>query len=108
VWSDDNANGQFEYWEWVVSDINVELYLDDGDNVWEPGGDDTLLKTTMTNLDGLYLFSELGAGSYWVYANTDGTWYQGYATTTANPYPVNLTPGEIFLDADIGLIYSGS
>jgi len=88
----------------------VEIHLDDGDNVWEPGGDDVLLESFITGEDGLYLFTDLPAGTYWVYVNTespDSYYGTNWVPTTANPYMVELAPGEVYLDADIG-IYSTS
>jgi hypothetical protein len=58
----------------------------------------------------LYLFTELEANTYWVYVNTEveQDWYQNWIPTTDNPHMVELAPGEVYLDADIGLYDSSS
>ena len=49
-----------------VAGATVQLYRNDGDAVFEPGADDTLLATTLTEADGQYRFDALAAGDYWV------------------------------------------
>jgi hypothetical protein len=85
------------------------LYLDDGDGVFEPGGDDALVAQTITDGDwqsptyGTYHFTDLAAGHYWV--SIDST---GWIETTPNPYQlIDLQPGEVYLDADFGLRLGG-
>lgn len=55
----------------------VELFLDDGDNGFDPqdgGGGDVSQGTQVTNADGEYSFDNLVAGNYWVRINpTAGT-----------------------------------
>lgn len=48
----------------LVSGVGVELFLDDGDNVFDAG--DTSQGTTTTNGSGAYNFDNLEAGSYFV------------------------------------------
>ncbi len=77
VWFDENGNGvKDEGPEWGDSGIDgvlVNLYLDDGDAVFEPGTDDTLQKSMTTGDDpgttgvehGWYDFTELGDHLGW-------------------------------------------
>ena len=48
----------------TISGVTVYLYLDDGDGA--PDNDDTLVATATTNASGLYQFSELVDGNYFV------------------------------------------
>ena len=49
-----------------VAGATVNLYTDDGDNVFEPGGDDGSATATLTDADGRYQFDDLSAGDYWI------------------------------------------
>ena len=105
IWEDFDLDGVFDEDEFGLWDTTVNLYLDDGDGVFEPGSDDTLVATTITDWDGLYLFTDLEAGVYWV----DAIPFDDlYVATTDNPYgPIDLDPGEVYLDADIGFFGMG-
>ncbi|MBX7166329.1 MAG: hypothetical protein K1X74_08255 [Pirellulales bacterium] len=46
--------------------VTIELYLDDGDNVFEPGAGDTLVTTQVTAANGSYSFNSLQFGTYFV------------------------------------------
>lgn len=61
----DNGDQIFQIGEEVVG-ADVNLYLDDNDNVFEPGAGDTLVGTRVSDANGDYIFEDLGAGSYWV------------------------------------------
>jgi hypothetical protein len=105
VWEDLNFDGIQDDFEIGMSDVTVRLYQDDGDGVFEPGGDDALLQTAITDIDGYYLFSNVDAGQYWVEAVSP---HPLIFPTTPNPYgPINLAPGQNFLDADIGMVFAG-
>jgi uncharacterized repeat protein (TIGR01451 family) len=68
VWFDRNADGiQNEPASSGINGVTVHLYLDDGDNIAEPGGDDLLSATTVTADDvytrpGYYIFEGLVPG----------------------------------------------
>lgn len=49
-----------------VAGATVNLLLDDGDGLFEPGGDDAQVQTDATDAAGLYRFDGLVAGNYWV------------------------------------------
>ena len=91
AFDDVNANSTRESSENVLSDISVAAYRDDGDNVFEPGGDDVLVATTQTATSGAYTFAGLTNGSYWIDvdetdADLAGRSYAGSADAgTADP-----------------------
>src|SRR6187431_654109 len=60
IYRDFNNNG-FTAGE-QISGATVNLYTDDGDNIFEPGAGDALSSTTLTNASGQYTFSDLTAG----------------------------------------------
>ncbi|MCE9524915.1 MAG: DUF11 domain-containing protein [Planctomycetales bacterium] len=64
IYRDINNNG-FTAGEQVAG-ATVNLYTDDGDNIFEPGAGDALTTSTLTNASGQYTFSDLTAGAYWV------------------------------------------
>jgi uncharacterized repeat protein (TIGR01451 family) len=64
IYRDFNNNG-FTAGEQVAG-ATVNLYTDDGDNIFEPGAGDALATSTLTNASGQYTFSDLTSGAYWV------------------------------------------
>ena len=68
VWTDRNADGLQDAGEPGRDGITVNLYQDvDNDGVAEPGSDDApAIATTVTAGGGLYLFTGLVAGNYFV------------------------------------------
>ncbi|MEZ4712135.1 MAG: SdrD B-like domain-containing protein [Caldilineaceae bacterium] len=48
VWHDVDLDGLFDVGEEGINNVLVRLYLDDGDGVFEPGGDDQLLNSMLT------------------------------------------------------------
>jgi uncharacterized repeat protein (TIGR01451 family) len=64
VYQDATGNG-FTAGEQVVG-AAVRLYRDDGDNIFEPGADDPLLDSAVTDGNGQYRFVDLADGNYWV------------------------------------------
>lgn len=64
VYRDATGNG-FTAGE-QVSGATINLYTDDGDNVFEPGAGDVVAMTATTNASGQYRFEPLSAGDYWV------------------------------------------
>lgn len=105
VWYDSNQNGIRDEDEYGMGEMYVYLYLDDGDGVFEPEGDDILIAQTMTDPDwegpnyGTYQFTNLPAGQYWVTVDPE-VWQD----TTPNPHPlIDLGDGESYQDADFGL-----
>lgn len=62
----DRLNNGFTNDDQLVSGATINLFRDDGDGVFEPGGDDLPQASTTSNGGGSYLFSRLTAGDYWV------------------------------------------
>lgn len=94
-----------------LAGVTLNLYLDDGDGVYEPGGDDgSILATAVTDADGNYRFTGLAPGNYWVDIDT-GTLPSGLTATVGTTDPaalVALSEGEFNEDADFGYRPSGA
>ena len=103
VWEDVNGDQIQDLGEAGIAGVTVNLYQNDGDDVFEPGGDDGAPTDTQTT-DGLggYLFENLLHGDYWVDID-DATIPAGYLITTLNdPLLVKLNPGVDEKGADFG------
>jgi hypothetical protein len=100
VFYDNNNNGTQDPGEGGVAGVQVELYEDDGDGVFEPGTDDQLVGTNTTGGDGKYEFTGIEAGCYWVRVD-ESTLPTGVTLPPgSNPYFVCPNPGEFRDDAD--------
>ncbi len=64
VFDDFSGNG-FDAGEQVAA-AALDLYRDDGDGVFEPGAGDPVIRMTMTDANGNYVFERLTEGSYFV------------------------------------------
>src|SRR5437764_11943833 len=64
IYRDATGNG-FTAGEQVAG-ATINLYTDDGDNVFEPGAGDALAQSTTSNASGQYRFDDLVTGDYWV------------------------------------------
>jgi hypothetical protein len=83
-----------------LANIPVNLYVDDGDGVFEPGNGDLLVRATASDQTGGYFFANLTPGTYWV----ETAHPSNYSPTTPNPAgPVVLNAGE-FKEVNFGLI----
>lgn len=112
IFSDHNGNGTQDAGEPGIANVQVKLYFDDGDGVFEPGAGDTLIQTTTTDGSGTYLFNDLPAGTFWVSVDDNQANLSGYTPTTADQDPATATTTEYkvsltttepsFLDADYG------
>ncbi|MDD3493172.1 MAG: SdrD B-like domain-containing protein, partial [Candidatus Thermoplasmatota archaeon] len=105
VWRDQNGNGAQDAGELGMSGITVRLY--------KTG--DVLVATTSTDADGLYLFSSLWPGDYYVRFTPPSDYFFSprYATTSDKDSNadssgqtdwVNLESGETDLTIDAGLM----
>ncbi len=112
VWNDSNGNGlQDEPPSAALAGVGLRLYADDGDAVFEPGGDDTLVATTATAADGTYRFDNLPPGSYWV--DVDESTLTGFTLIPGSqsgpePHRVVLGPNQAYDEADFGYAGRGS
>ena len=112
VFNDLNVSGTQDPGEPGIPGVQVKLYLDDGDGVFEPGAGDVLIDTQTTDANGNYLFKDLPVGTFWASVDNAQAPLTGFTLTTpdasVNPpnsaeYKVTLTslvPG--FLAADFG------
>lgn len=64
VFVDATGDGYTAGEEVVAATVN--LLLDDGDGLFEPGGDDAQVQTDTTDAAGLFRFDGLVVGNYWV------------------------------------------
>ncbi len=105
VWEDIDGDAFQDAGEPGIGGVTANLYKDDGNGIFEPGGaDGSPVHTQITDGSGGYLFKNLIAGDYWVDID-DTTVPAGFVITTANdPLFVSLTPGENETGADFGYI----
>ena len=102
VWYDTNGDGIQDADEIGLSDVSVRLFADDGDGIFEPGADDSLLKEMTTDGDGNYDFTHLAAGDYWVDVSDENASSGSVLTTNNDPLLVKLADGQNFDEADFG------
>ena len=110
VWNDTNGNGLQDGGEPGLDNITVRLYRDDGDHVFEPGGDDALVATQTTSGGGAYDFTVTRAGTYWVDVDDGDPDLSGYTLIPGpqsgpDPKEVTVNYGDDYNDADFG--YAG-
>ena len=120
VWYDADGDGIQDPDEVGLAGILIRLYVDDGDDDFEPNGDDALVNSmstymsTTTTIAGSYLFRDLAAGNYWVDVETgdpdlptDGDGYAYILSTDNDPMSVTLPTG-VFTDVyDFGFTTAG-
>ncbi len=103
VWLDVDGDGFQDVGETGIANVTVHLYDPGGDGA-PGGGDDTLIATLVTDLNGNYLFDHLPAGSY--YVDVDGATVPTGLTTspgTTDPSAViTVNAEEIRTDIDFG------
>jgi uncharacterized repeat protein (TIGR01451 family) len=108
VWYDASNDGVQDVDEVGIPNVTLELYADD-DGTPGPSSGDTLLDTTVTGMDGGYIFTDLPAGDYYVDV-VDATVPTGYTLTTGpqsetDPSSVvSLGTGEFYEDVDFGYV----
>jgi uncharacterized repeat protein (TIGR01451 family) len=107
VWYDADGDGVQDGGELGIGNVVIILYKDDGDNSFEPGGDDLPVGSRVTGSDGGYLFVNLPAGVYFAAVSDPFGVLAGLvATSGPDTYvpttPIPLAPGGSFLDADFG------
>jgi hypothetical protein len=95
VWFDADDDGTVNGAEYGINGVLVELYLDDGDGIFEPGTDDALADSmttaTVAGQDGSYSFCSVIEGSYFVhipaseFAPGDPLYLFGSSTPVTDP-----------------------
>ena len=94
----DNTDPRLDGW-------TIQLYLDDGDAIFEGGTDDVLQGSDITALpNGEYSFDNLLPGDYWVKEVLQAGWQ----STTTNPVFVTLAPGQDVTVADVSGLALGN
>jgi uncharacterized repeat protein (TIGR01451 family) len=84
VWNDLDGDGVQDPGEPGIGSVTVLLYQGDGDALFEPGGGDgTPVASLVTSPSGIYLFSGLTDGEYWVHVDPTQPALLGLALTTA-------------------------
>ncbi|RBP53495.1 SdrD B-like domain-containing protein [Arenicella xantha] len=81
VWLDEDNDGIAESGEPAIANLQTQLYLDDGDGIFDPNLDQ-LLVTDTTDAQGQYLFDGLDEGNYFI-AIPEG---QSGLTAGGDPY----------------------
>ena len=110
VWSDADANGARNAGEPGLAGITVELYLDDGDGIFEPGtgagNDGVPVATAISGVNGSYLFTGVdvnGIKDYFVRVDTTQTALTDYTATTSDVLNfADLNAGDVVVLADFG------
>ncbi len=102
VWYDANQDGVQDPGEPGIANVQLKLYQDNGDGIFN-ATTDSLIATTTTNANGRYLFQNLAPDDYFVDV-VNSTVPAGYVNTTYNdPTPrISLGEGQQYLDADFG------
>ena len=102
VWNDVDHDGVQDVGEPGIAGVQVKLYRDDGDLLFD-SAKDTVVGTQTTSASGRYLFQNVPPGDFFAVV-VDSTVPAGYIiTTNNNPTPVfNLLAGGSYLDADFG------
>ncbi len=105
VWNDLDSDGNQDPGEPGIQRVTLDLYQDDGDGVFEPGGDDTLFRSQTTDDQGAYDFIGLPSDDYWVTVSDNFGVLTGAQTNggaVPDPLLVNLGTDEDFNTADFG------
>jgi hypothetical protein len=91
----------------VLPGVTVTLIQDNGDGIYNPA-DDTVFATTITNSDGMYLFTGIPDGDYIVLVTDQNNVLAGLEQTVDSDDPANpgafvaTTPNASFVD-DLGV-----
>ncbi len=98
VFLDTNANGTYDAGDFPISNVTVQLYLDDnGDGIAQAG---ELFSTTVTNSAGQYVFNNLGPDKYIVKVLSTDPDLPAGSIGTVPQYPVTLNAGDAITTAD--------
>lgn len=108
VFYDKNSNCVRDQMERGLAAVLVSLYLDNGDNAFDPQTD-TFMDSVRTNRLGFYLFQNLKEGIYFVDIYHPLMSESSVILTTNNDPtgPINVVGAKPILDIDFGFNYSG-
>ncbi|HIC88063.1 MAG TPA: hypothetical protein EYP04_01480, partial [Anaerolineae bacterium] len=117
VWNDINGNGlQDEGAGYGLNNVLVNLWQDENNND-VIDGPDVKWQTTTTSGDGWYEFAHLPPDNYIVEIDgsnfnaggaLDGYYFIPGSESGPEPYPYDLAPAEVHLDADFGYAGKGT
>ncbi len=103
VFYDWNRNNVMDPGDEGIPNVTVNLYQDVNYNGVYDVGVDPLVQTTSTNSGGIYGFSNLPAGRFFVQVDqTDPDFLANVSPSTTNPANILLYAGEVRTDADFG------
>lgn len=114
IWNDANGNGVQDTNETGIQNVIVNLYLwdDDGDNIYETGELNAQVDTQTTNASGNYAFQNLPAGKFLVQVDSANfgsaqplvnlTLSGDPDSTADNLHPVSLAAAQSYTAADFG------
>jgi len=105
VWHDFDGDQVQDAGEPGLAGVTVQLYLDNGNGVFEPGSD-TLVRSTVTDVGGHYLFTGVtasGTQDYFVYVDATQASLTGYVPTTVSATKdFDLAAGDVRMANDFG------
>ncbi len=101
MWKDSLGGGTLNGGEVAFGGINLTLYLDNGNGIFEPSTD-TIVNTGTTDPFGAYLFAGLDAGRYFVDYDETSTLLLGLQRVIGNdPLDITVTINQDVTDANI-------
>jgi hypothetical protein len=107
IWQDIDRDGVQDFNEPGIPNVTLELYSDpNGDG---SPADGSLIGTTITDLNGNYIFLNLGVGNYIVDVTDVNGMLTGYSLTTGStdPHgPIAIDYGTHYLEADFGYAHT--
>ncbi|MFC1599808.1 SdrD B-like domain-containing protein [Patescibacteria group bacterium] len=105
IWHDVDGDGVQDGGEPGLDGVTVDLYLDNGDSIFQPGGaDGVALLSQTTSGGGAYDFLTLSPANYWVDITDTGGILTNFIQTGGNPAPelIVLGIGQDYNNADYG------
>ena len=105
VWFDKNGDGVQDAGEPGLPNVTVTATCAGPDAI--PGNADDVVRSTASNAAGAYVIANLPPGACVVDVD-ETTAPPGMVTTTTDPLPVTLTPGQVLTTADFGFTGTGS
>lgn len=106
AFTDDNADGKLNGAEQGQDLVQINLYLDaNHNNTFDPGTDPLVLQATtgtVNGVAGVYAFTNLGPGTYFLQEPAGQATLQGYSPTGADVYPVTVSSGDSIAGPNFG------
>lgn len=105
IWDDEDGDGVQDGGEPGLDNVTVDLYIDNGNSIFEPGGaDGVAISTQSTAGGGAYDFMTLSPGSYWVDVTDTNNILTNFVQSGGNALPelIVLGAGTDYNNADYG------